>query len=113
MARFFGEKRGINFFCHKRYLVKRYKNLICVKSFSKDYGLAGLRLGFILADKDFIVNFKKIISPYSVNAMAVFAGIQALLDAEHFEFVKNEVKKSKEFLLDIQFLITPDGSSSF
>ena len=81
-------------------LVKRYKNLICVKSFSKDYGLAGLRLGFILADKDFIVNFKKIISPYSVNAMAVFAGIQALLDAEHFEFVKNEVTKSKEFLYD-------------
>lgn len=79
-------------------LVNRYKNLICVKSFSKDYALAGLRLGFILANKDFISNFKKVISPYSVNSMAVFAGIQTLSDTKHFDFVKEEVKKSREFL---------------
>ncbi len=81
-------------------LVKNYKNLICVKSFSKDYALAGLRLGFILANTEFIVNFKKVISPYSVNSMAVYAGINALLDKTHFDFVKNEVIKSREFLYD-------------
>jgi len=81
-------------------LVKKYKNLICVKSFSKDYALAGLRLGFILSNPEFIVEFKKIISPYSVNSMAVYAGIQALLDTEHFEYVKSEVQKSKEFLFN-------------
>lgn len=79
-------------------LVKEYKNLICVKSFSKDYALAGLRLGFILADKEFIANFKKMISPYSVNSMAVYAGINALLDYEYFNSVKNEVMQSKEYL---------------
>ncbi len=79
-------------------LIKKHNNLICVKSFSKDYGLAGLRLGFILADKEFIVNFKKIISPYSVNSMAIYAGINALLDEEHFKNVKAEVIKSKEYL---------------
>lgn len=81
-------------------LVKKYKNLVCVKSFSKDYGLAGLRLGFILANPEFIVNFKKVISPYSVNSMAVYAGINALLDEEYFKNIKAEVIKSKEFLYD-------------
>ncbi len=79
-------------------LLKKYKNLICVKSFSKDYALAGLRLGFILADKEFISNFKKMISPYSVNSMAVYAGINALLDSEYFNSVKNEVLQSKKYL---------------
>ncbi len=79
-------------------LVKKYKNLICVKSFSKDYALAGLRLGFILADKEFTANFRKVISPYSVNSMAVYAGINALIDNQYFSSVKEEVLKSKEYL---------------
>lgn len=79
-------------------LLKKYKNLICVKSFSKDYALAGLRLGFILANEEFISNFKKMISPYSVNSMAVYAGINALLDSEYFNSVKNEVLLSKDYL---------------
>ncbi len=81
-------------------LVKKYKNLICVKSFSKDYGLAGLRLGFILADEDYIKEFRKIISPYSVNSLAVLAGIKSLDDNNaYFDYVKNEVKKSKAYLI--------------
>lgn len=81
-------------------LVKEFKNLICVKSFSKDYALAGLRLGFILAQSDFISEFKKVISPYSVNSMAIFAGINALKDDKYFSSVKEEVNKSKAFLTD-------------
>lgn len=80
-------------------LVKEYGNLICVKSFSKDYALAGLRLGFILAQKSFICEFRKVISPYSVNSMAIFAGINALRDKAYFNRVKAEVKKSKEYLM--------------
>lgn len=80
-------------------LVKKYKNLICVKSFSKDYGLAGLRLGFILADEEHIVEFKKVISPYSVNSLAVYAGIKSLDDnGAYFEYVKDKVLKSRKFL---------------
>ncbi len=80
-------------------LVKKYENLICVKSFSKDYALAGLRLGFILTNKGFIEEFKKVISPYSVNSMAVYAGIKALEDVEYLNYIKNEVQKSKEYLI--------------
>lgn len=81
-------------------LIKEFKNLICVKSFSKDYGLAGLRLGFIAADSKFTGEFKKVISPYSVNSLAVYAGILSLLDDEHFKYVKDEVQKSKEYLFN-------------
>jgi len=79
-------------------LVLKYKNLVCVKSFSKDFALAGLRLGFIAANSIHIKEFKKVISPYSVNSLAVFAGVKSLEDVSYFEYVKKEVQKSKEFL---------------
>ena len=81
-------------------IVKKYKNLVCVKSFSKDYALAGLRLGFILASEEMILEFKKVISPYSVNSLAVYAGIKALEDKKHFASIRLEVQKSKEFLMN-------------
>ncbi len=82
-------------------LVKKYKNLICVKSFSKDYALTGLRLGFILANKENIVEFKKVISPYSVNSLAVYAGIKSLEDNDkYFSYVKKEVEKSRDYLFE-------------
>lgn len=82
-------------------LVKRYKNLVCVKSFSKDYGLAGLRLGFILANAEHIAEFKKVISPYSVNSLAVYAGLKSLDDNDvYFNHVKDEIQKNRKFLVE-------------
>ena len=80
-------------------LLYDFDNLVCVKSFSKDYGLAGLRLGYILANKDCISEFKKVIAPYSVNSLAVYAGIKSLENPEYFEYVQNEVQKSKVYLM--------------
>lgn len=80
-------------------LLYDFDNLVCVKSFSKDYGLAGLRLGYILASKTCISEFKKVISPYSVNSLAVYAGIKSLQNPEYFEYVKGEVQKSKAYLM--------------
>lgn len=81
-------------------LVKKYDNLVIVKSFSKDYALAGLRLGYIYSNKNIISEIKKIVSPYSVNSMALHAGISALGDIEYFKRLKDKFKKSKEKLED-------------
>lgn len=78
--------------------VKDYENLAVVKSFSKDFALAGLRIGYIVTNSERIRLLKTVISPYSVNALAAIAAETALSDLEHFEKVKAEIQKSKEIL---------------
>lgn len=79
-------------------LIREYDNLFVVKSFSKDFALAGLRLGYILSAEQNIEQLKKVISPYSVNSAAVIAGIASLEDVVHLEYIKKEISESKELL---------------
>lgn len=79
-------------------LIKKYPNLFVVKSFSKDFALAGLRLGFVMAQNT--QELRKIISPYSVNTLAVLAGLESLRDREHFSGIKKEVTASKKVLTE-------------
>ncbi len=78
--------------------INKYKNLVVVKSFSKDFALAGLRIGYIAADSEIINCLKSVIAPYSVNIAAVTAAEAALSDISHFNKIKREIKKSKKIL---------------
>ncbi len=79
---------------------QKYKNVLVLKSMSKDFAVAGLRLGYLISQKEIIDNIKKITSPYSVNSIAVLAGIAALSDKQHVEKVKQEIEKSKKYLTE-------------
>ncbi len=81
-------------------LVTNYDNAIVVKSFSKDYALAGLRLGYIVSNPENIKNIKKVLSPYNVNSIAVEAADAALDDEQYLNFVVNEINNAKKFLSD-------------
>lgn len=81
-------------------LVKKYDNVVIVRSFSKDYALAGLRLGCLISQKQNIDNMKKLLSPYNVNAAAIIAACASLDDENYLDFVKNEIMRSKVFLCD-------------
>lgn len=74
-------------------LIKKYDNVIITQTFSKAFGLAGLRLGYIISNKQIISNIKKVISPYSISSIALVAGSAALDD---LDFVKKYVAKVKE-----------------
>jgi len=65
------------------------KSIITVRTFSKIYGLAGLRLGFGVAQKEIISYMNRVREPFNVNSLAQVAAIAALEDKEH-------VKKSRE-----------------
>ncbi len=84
---------------YKKY-VNTYDNVFIVKSFSKDFALAGLRLGYIISNAENINNLKKVVSPFSVNVYAMAAGIAALDDLEYFDEIRGEVDKSKQILKD-------------
>jgi histidinol-phosphate aminotransferase len=60
-------------------------NLILLRTFSKIYGLAGLRLGYGIGHRDFMAALEKIRQPFNVNSMAQAAGLAALDDEAHLQ----------------------------
>jgi len=79
-------------------LIKKYNNVIIIQTFSKAFGLAGLRLGYIISNKDIIRNLDKVVSPYSVNSLAIIAANAALEDIDFIKSYTNEIKESKKYL---------------
>ena len=66
-------------------LVKRYSNLIVSRSFSKAYGLAGLRVGFAMAQPALTDLLNRVRQPFNVNSLAQAAAIAALNDVEFLQ----------------------------
>lgn len=62
--------------------LSRFHNLVITRTFSKIYGLAGLRLGYALAHPDIISILKRIQLPFTVNQAALSAGFAALSDED-------------------------------
>jgi histidinol-phosphate aminotransferase len=58
-------------------------NVILMRTFSKIFGLAGLRLGYGVAHPEVIAGFEKIRQPFNINAIAQAGALAALADDEH------------------------------
>ncbi len=80
-------------------LIKKYGNLIVLQTFSKAFGLAGLRLGYVISNQETISILQKVISPYSVNSLALIAGRAALQDLVFVDAYVAEVKQSKAYVV--------------
>jgi histidinol-phosphate aminotransferase len=65
--------------------VRRFPNLILSRTLSKAYGLAGLRVGFALAQPELTDLMNRIRQPFNVNSLAQAAAIAALGDADFLE----------------------------
>jgi len=61
----------------------RFDNVITLRTFSKGYGLAGLRVGYGLAHRDLISNLMKVKLPFEPSTPAQLAALEALNDSEH------------------------------
>ena len=80
-------------------LVKR-GNIIILRSMTKDYGLAGLRLGYAVAAEDIINTLRRVCPPWNVNIAAQKAGI-AVLDADNFiEQSRRRTWHARQFLVN-------------
>ncbi|MGE0115218.1 MAG: histidinol-phosphate transaminase [Steroidobacteraceae bacterium] len=62
-----------------------FPNLIVTRTFSKAYGLAGLRVGYALSQGDVAGVLNRVRQPFNVNSVALSAAIAALDDAEHLQ----------------------------
>ncbi|MEN7973114.1 MAG: histidinol-phosphate transaminase [Verrucomicrobiota bacterium] len=76
------------------------KNIIVLRTFSKAYGLAGLRIGYAVAHSELIDLLNKVRQPFNVNAMAQAAALAALDDVTHLVETRAMVFKGLEFFTD-------------
>ena len=76
-------------------LIGRAPNVIVARTFSKAYGLAGLRLGVLCASQAQMQWMRRAISPYSVNSVALACLTAALDDEDYLRWYVNEVLASR------------------
>jgi histidinol-phosphate aminotransferase len=81
-------------------LRRKYPNLVVLRTFSKIYGLAGLRLGYGVARPDVVEYVDRVRAPFNVNTVAQAAGVAALGDVEHVERSRALVREERPFLAD-------------
>lgn len=80
--------------------VKKYSNILVMRTFSKAYGLAGLRVAYAIGSKKIIENINKVRGPFNVNSLAQIAAIAALKDDEFLERIYNLNLEGKNYLYD-------------
>ena len=90
-------------------LTKKYKNVIVTRTLSKAYGLAGMRFGYAMADKDVIAQISAALIPWNVGTIPMWAALAALEDAEalayRVKFNNSEVDFIQKSLADVPGLV--------
>lgn len=69
-----------------------------IKAFTKTYAMAGIRLGYMVADTEFVCSVQKQLPMWNVSSVAQIGGIAALNDNDYLEKGKKIIKEEREFL---------------
>jgi len=74
------------------------RDILILRTFSKIYGLAGLRIGYGIARQDIITEMNKVRAPFNTNSVAQKAAIEALKDKGHIKKSREINNKGKKYL---------------
>lgn len=77
---------------------KKYSNILVLKTFSKVYGMAGFRLGALLAPEYVLEYYNRVRNPFNVNEIAQVAGIAALDDIQFIGDTQKTVWDGMDYL---------------
>lgn len=80
--------------------VQQYPNVIGLRTFSKAYGLAGLRVGYAFGNPEIIATLGKVAIPFSVSAVAQAAAIASLEAADELNERVTETNQQRDRLAD-------------
>ncbi len=80
-------------------LIAEYPNLVIFRTFSKMYGLAGLRIGYLAGDREVVDVIRRTCVVYSVNGLAQEAALRALDDPEHVPATRELIGQEKSKLV--------------
>jgi threonine-phosphate decarboxylase len=99
-----------------RYL-KEFNNLFILRSLTKSFGLAGLRIGYGLGNKKIIDVLQRTKIPWNVNGLAQIAASEALSNISHLrktrKLIKKELKFLKDYISKINGFTCYDSSTNF
>lgn len=93
------------------------KLVVVLRTFSKIYGLAGLRIGYGIASTELINNMNKVRQPFNVNSLAQIGARVALNDRKHVEMSRENNKKGIDYLFgelrDLGYFCLPTQANFF
>ena len=81
-------------------LIKKYDNLLVVRTYSKSRSMAGARLGFALGSKDLISDLNRIkysTNPYNINRLTLIAGAAAIDDNYYYVACCEKISQKREY----------------
>lgn len=74
------------------------KNILILRTFSKIYGLAGLRIGYGIAKKEILTDMNRLREPFNTNSLAQKAALAALTDIAHIANSRKINNEGREYL---------------
>ena len=78
--------------------IDRYPNLLILKTFSKAFGLAGLRIGCLLGHPSLLSEIQKVIVPYCINLFSQLAALKLLNVPQCIDMHVEQILKDREIL---------------
>jgi histidinol-phosphate aminotransferase len=81
-------------------LIEEYPNLVILRTFSKAFGLAGIRVGYGIGHPDLVSVYQRVRQPFNVNGMAMAAAEAALTDLPHMRKVVDLNRSMRQMLYD-------------
>ena len=95
--------------------IREFENLVVLRTFSKAISLAGIRLGYMIANKETIDCINRVRSPYNVNSLTQEMGLKALKNdsiiSENIKTIKKERERMREFLEKNGIKPLPSGAN--
>jgi len=79
-------------------LMKKYPNIMVTRTFSKMYGLAGLRIGYGIASRQVIDILNRLREPFNVNSIAQAAALAVLGDEPYYRNIAREIESQRQYL---------------
>jgi histidinol-phosphate aminotransferase len=78
--------------------MKKYPNVMTTRTFSKMYGLAGLRVGYGIASPEIIDILNRLREPFNVNSIAQAAAVAVLGDEVYYRQMAKDVEVQRQYL---------------
>jgi histidinol-phosphate/aromatic aminotransferase/cobyric acid decarboxylase-like protein len=98
-------------------LTKKYKNVLVTRTLSKAYGLAGMRFGYAMGDKDVIGQISAALIPWNVGTIPMWAALAAFEDTEalayRVKYNNSEVDFITESLSDVPGLVVFPSKANY
>lgn len=78
--------------------LKQHRDILILRTFSKIYGLAGLRIGYGISKASIITEMNRVRQPFNINSLAQKAALAALKDEKHLVRAKKTNERGKKYL---------------